>query len=94
MLARVGASPEEAFHWRTHQGAELDLLVVRGRARYGFEFKATVAPAASRSMHVALEDLRLERLDVVHLGEQTYPLAPRLRALSLRRLAEDLEPLP
>jgi len=62
--------------------------------RHGFEFKATVAPAVTRSMHVALEDLRLDRLDVVHLGEDTYPLAPRVRALSLRRLIEDLEPLP
>lgn len=94
VLARLGATPEESFHWRTQQGAELDLLVVRGRKRHGFEFKATVAPAVTRSMHIALEDLKLDRLDVVHLGMDTYPLAPRLRALSLRRLVEDRQPLP
>ena len=93
VLERLGARPEEAFHWRTQQGAELDLLVVRGRLRLGFEFKMSVAPAATRSTHIALEDLRLDRLDIVHLGDETYALAPRLRALSVRRLADDLERL-
>jgi hypothetical protein len=30
--------------WATHGGAELDLLVVRGRRRCGFEFERTSAP--------------------------------------------------
>ena len=93
VLARLGARPDEAFHWRTQQGAELDLLVVRGRTRLGFEFKMSVVPAATRSMHVALDDLDLTRLDVIHLGDETYPLSPRLRAVSLRRLGQDLDVL-
>ena len=35
---------------KPHQGAELDLLVVRGRRRYGFEFKRTVAPRVTKSV--------------------------------------------
>jgi hypothetical protein len=48
--------------------------VVRGRMRWGFEFKRTSAPAVTRSMRVALEDLRLERLDVVHGGPHSFLL--------------------
>jgi hypothetical protein len=44
-------------------------------------------------MHVALGDLRLERLDVVHGGPHTFPLAPRIRAVAFRRLLDDLAPL-
>jgi len=94
VMTRLGAQPEECFFWATHAGAELDLLVVRGNRRWGFEFKRTVAPRLTRSMHAALADLRLERLDVVHAGDQTFPLADTVRALALGRLLDDLDPLP
>jgi predicted AAA+ superfamily ATPase len=93
VITRLGVQPEECFFWATHAGTELDLLVVRGTRRWGFEFKRTVAPRLTRSMHSALTDLRLERLDVVHAGEHTFPLAATVRALALRRLLEDLTPL-
>jgi predicted AAA+ superfamily ATPase len=90
---RLAASPDECFFWATHAGAEIDLVVMRGKRRLGFEFKRTVAPSTTRSMHVALADLDLERIDVVHAGDRTFPLAERIRALSLSRVLEDLEAL-
>jgi hypothetical protein len=44
-------------------------------------------------MHSALESLRLERIEVIHAGEHTLPLADRIRAVAFRRLFEDVEPL-
>ncbi|MBI4950414.1 MAG: ATP-binding protein [Myxococcales bacterium] len=93
VVARLGARPEECFVWATHAGAELDLLVVRGRTRLGFEVKHTEAPRTTRSMHVALADLGLERLDVIHAGEHTFPLGERMRAVALGRVLTDVEPL-
>ncbi len=93
VLRQLGARPEEAFFWATHAGAELDLLVVRGRRRSGFEFKRSTAPKATRSMHVALSDLRLDGIDVVHAGDETYPLGHRIRAVALSRVLEDVAPL-
>jgi hypothetical protein len=90
---RLGARREECFFWATHGGAELDLLVVRGRQRLGFEFKRTSAPRVTKSMRVALKDLNLSRLDVVHAGEETYELARGIRAVALSRLLDDLKPL-
>ncbi len=91
--ARLGARPQECHFWATHAGAELELLVVRGRRRLGFEVKRTDAPRVTPSMRVALADLGLERLDVLHAGDRTFPLADRIRAVSLARLREDVEPL-
>ena len=91
IVARLGTHPEETYFWATHGGAELDLLVVRGRRRLGFELKRTVAPRTTRSMHIALEDLKLERIDVVHAGEGTFPLAERIRAVALSEVWEQLE---
>lgn len=83
----------ECFFYATHGGAELDLLVARGGRRIGFEFKRTVAPGLTKSMRVALADLRLERLDVIHAGERTYPLAARVRAVAFARVLQDVAPL-
>lgn len=44
-------------------------------------------------MRIALADLRLRRLDVIHVGERTYPLAPRVRAVALARALRDIAPL-
>jgi predicted AAA+ superfamily ATPase len=93
LVRRLGARPEECFFWKTHSGAELDLLVMRGRKRLGFEFKRTAAPRATKSMHVAMQDLGLSSLDVIHAGEETYPLAPRVRAVALSRLLDDVRRL-
>lgn len=92
-VLRVGARPEECFFWATHAGAELDLLVVRGQRRLGFEIKRTTAPSVTRSMHAARESLRLDRLDLIHAGEHTFPLAPNIRAVAAARLLEDIEAL-
>ncbi|MCZ6873535.1 MAG: DUF4143 domain-containing protein, partial [bacterium] len=93
VITRLGAHPEECFFWATHAGAELDLLVVRGMQRWGFEFKRTVSPRMTRSMGVAFETLGLDRLDVIHAGEHTFPMAEQVRAVALRRILGDLEPL-
>jgi uncharacterized protein len=90
IVARLGVTLEDCYFWRTHAGAELDLLVIQGGQRLGFEIKRTTAPKTTRSMHTALEDLKLDRLDVIHAGERTFPLRERVRAVALPRLWEDL----
>lgn len=72
-----------AYYWATHAGAELDLmLTIRGK-RFGFEVKLSDAPAATKSMHTALKDLRLDHLWVIYPGTESYPLADRLTVLPI-----------
>ncbi|MCC6739027.1 MAG: ATP-binding protein [Planctomycetia bacterium] len=83
----------EAYFWGSHQGAELDLLVmVRGK-RYGFETKLTDAPSLTKSMHIAREDLRLERMFVVYPGARSFALDKDTEALSILDLASRLAAL-
>ena len=93
VISRLGARPEECFFWATYSGAELDLLIVRGRRRIGVEFKRTTAPAVTRSMHVAAESLHLDRLYVVHAGTRSFELARGITAIAFTRLFDDLKPL-
>ncbi len=90
---RLGAGPRQAYFWATHSGAELDLFVVRGRRRLGFEFKRTDAPRLTRSMLTALDTLRLDRLDVVHAGRDGYRMHEKVRAVPVAGLLEALRPL-
>jgi hypothetical protein len=83
----------QAHFWATHSGNELDLLVfVKGR-RIGIEVKYADAVSLSKSMHVALADLKLDRLLVVHPGRQSYPVAPKVEAVSIGDLRAKLAAL-
>lgn len=92
LIRRLGVEADECFFWATHAGAELDLLVVRGNNRLGFEIKRTAAPAMTRSAYIAIEDLKLQRLDVIHAGDHSFPLAKRARAVAIAQLLDEIQP--
>ena len=77
-----------SYFWATHGGAELDLLVMRGGKRYGFECKLADAPGTTRSMWVALSDLELAHLWVVYPGDEAYPLDDRISVLPIADVPE------
>jgi predicted AAA+ superfamily ATPase len=85
------ANTRDTYFWATHSGAELDLLILKSGRRYGFELKYSDAPSLTRSMHIALEDLKLQRLWVVYPGEHKYALHERVSAIPLSAVADALE---
>ncbi len=93
VIRRLGARPDECFFWATHQGAELDLLVVRGKRRLGFEFKLAEAPGLTASMHIAQHDLKLDHLTVVHGGRENWSLSAKASAVSAAGLIDKIDPL-
>lgn len=93
IIRQLRTRPDECYFWATHGGAELDLLVVSGQQRLGFEVKRTSSPRLTPSMRNALIDLKLRRLNVIHAGEQTFPLGKKVRAVALSRLLEDIKPI-
>jgi predicted AAA+ superfamily ATPase len=79
--------PDEAYFWATHQGSELDLLLMVGGRRVGVEVKRSDAPGLTPSMRIAMKDLRLTRLVVVYPGSRPYPLADRVSVVPLTDVA-------
>jgi predicted AAA+ superfamily ATPase len=82
----IAQGDREAYFYGTLRGAELDLLLMRRGLRWGFEFKCTDAPRTTKSMHIALEDLKLEHLWVVYPGTLRYSMAEKITALPLREI--------
>lgn len=81
--------PDAAYFWATHSGAELDLLLFKHGRRYGIEIKREDAPRLTPSMHIALNDLKLDHLSVIYPGSRSYDLAPRVTVVPGTVLAGD-----
>jgi hypothetical protein len=81
-----------AYFWGTQSGAELDLLLTLGGARYGVEVKYGDAPGITKSMRIALEDLELRHLYVVYPGSKTYALDKKITVIPLESIHERLVP--
>ena len=84
----IAHGAHEAYFYRTQRGAELDLLLLRGGKRFGFEFKCSETPKTTKSMHIVMTDLRLEHLWVVYPGELEYPLAEGITATPLAKVSD------
>lgn len=80
----------EAYFWATHAGAELDLLVFHEGRRLGFEFKYAEQPALTKSMRIALQDLRLDHLHIVYPGPHAFPLDAQISVSPLPALLTKL----
>ena len=77
------AQPDQAYFWASHQGAELDLLMFKGRQRVGVEFKRADMPRVTTSMRIAMKDLKLDALYVVYPGLHRFKLADGIEAVPL-----------
>lgn len=77
------ARSEDCYFWATHQQAELDLMIIEGLKRKGFEIKYTDVPKATKSMYIALNDLKLDELTVIYPGHKTFWLDERIKAAGL-----------
>lgn len=93
VIRRLRARPSECYFWAVHSGGELDLLVVSNGRRYGFEIKRTTAPKIAASMRFALDALELDRVDIIHAGQRTFPLDAKVRAVAANNLLSALSPL-
>ena len=78
-----GVDPQNCYFWATHQQAELDLLMFHKGQRLGFEFKFADAPKLTKSMQIALTDLKLDLLTVIYPGEKEYWLTEKIKVTGL-----------
>lgn len=80
-------SPANCYHWRSHGGAEVDLILERDGALYPIEFKCKShpVPADASSIKAFRDTYQKARIMpglVIHSGEETYPLDRNTMALS------------
>jgi predicted AAA+ superfamily ATPase len=79
-------APQDAYFYNVHAGSELDLFFLHKGKRIGVEIKREDAPRMTRSMHVAMADLQLDRLFVIYPGTLRYPLADHVECVPFSEL--------
>lgn len=78
--------PDQAWFYAVHSGAELDLFFIHASRRIGVEFKRADAPRLTKSMRVAKQDLRLDKLWVVYPGVHRYSLDDGVECVPLTQV--------
>ncbi len=90
-IASVLKSDDELYHYRTQDGAEIDLLVRRNdRWLLAAEIKLTNSPSLTKGTDQAMRDLGLAHLHVITPSADTYPIAENILATSLVKMMEGL----
>lgn len=87
VIRTFDATEGEYYFWSTQSEAELDLLILKNGKKFGFEFKYTDAPKVTKSMHIALEDLKLDHLGLFYPGKEIFPLNEKMYAYGLETIA-------
>lgn len=74
---------DDCYFWATYQDAELDLLIIKDGKKLGFEIKYASTPKFTKSMRIAMQDLKLDSLTVIYPGNITFPLTDKVTAVGL-----------
>ena len=74
----------DCYFWRTQAGAELDLLIVQGDQRFGFEIKYTDVPKITKSMRIANKELKLDQFYVIYPGNKKFDMGDNIFAYGLQ----------
>ncbi|SEF58385.1 ATP-binding protein [Algoriphagus boritolerans] len=91
-VSSVLLSDDEMYYYRTHDGAEIDLLIRRNNSWLAAaEIKFSSAPVLTKGTYIAMQDLDIELLHVIVPKNENYPLAKNVRVIGLRGFLEFLD---
>jgi predicted AAA+ superfamily ATPase len=79
-ISHIGS---QFWFYRTQAGAEIDLIIDRGRERIGYEFKCSLSVSRSDStgLRIGLEDGIITQANVVYAGERPYQIDDKIAVL-------------
>jgi len=91
-LLAVAPERARASFYATAAGAEIDLVLELGgnQGRWAIEVKRSLVAKPTKGFYHSLEDLNPAKAFVVTAGEDRYPLAEGVEAISLRELAQEI----
>ena len=85
MLQKAGSL---FYFYRTHDGAEIDLIIDRGSERIGFEFKCSVSIGKKdwANLQAGIDEGIIHKGFVVYMGERNFPVAEQIGVLNGEKL--------
>ncbi|MBM3580284.1 MAG: ATP-binding protein [Alphaproteobacteria bacterium] len=86
VIKKLNANPQECYFWSSQTGAEIDLLIMRGKKKFAFEVKYVSKPQITKSMLSSLESLRLKKLIVIVPGKASHKLSKQIEVCGIENL--------
>lgn len=91
-ISNVLGDEYEYYFYRTHQGAECDLLLIRsGKVKYAIEIKNTLSPKITKGFKISMEDTKAEQGIVLSRIQDNYPLETNIKAMGLWEFLQTVE---
>jgi len=81
----------EPSFYRTSAGAEIDLILRRGRRTLAFELKSSTVPRVSKGFWNALEDISPDEAYVVAPVKESYPMKGEVMVSPLQEITAKLQ---
>ncbi len=83
-MEQIRRSGSQFFFYRTHAGAEIDLIIDRGRERIGFEFKCATSVTRRDwgTLQQCLSDGMIDQGYLLYLGERNFQTADRIEVMN------------
>ncbi len=88
IIRQYRADPGDCYFWSVYGRAELDLMLIAGGRRIGFEIKHTDSPHITPSLRTACKDLKLDNAHIVYPGDDVFPLSATISALGMNRILD------
>jgi len=80
----------EYYFYRTHQGAECDLLLVKnGSVKMAIEIKNTLSPKLTKGLQISMEDTGAEKGVVICRIDEGFPLSDKVSAVGLEEFLKE-----
>jgi hypothetical protein len=88
-VAAILPTGYEMYFYRTHSGAEADLVLAKGGVpEVLLEIKFSTSPLLSRGYHISRQDLQTRRHFVVGPVKNPYPLQEEIEVIGLTQLGQ------
>ena len=71
------------YFYRTHAGAEIDLLLETPDELIAVEIKRSLSPSVSRGFYEAVKDLNIESKFIIYPGEERYTIKNNIDVISI-----------
>lgn len=72
----INAMPRwQSYFYKTSNGAEIDLLMIKGSKKIAIEIKASKSPKVSRGFWESLEDIKPDNAFIIAPVDMTYPVS-------------------
>lgn len=91
ICSSINANEVKAYFYRTHAGAEIDLLLESSHGLIAVEIKRSLAPKVSRGFHETIKMLDIKHNYIIYPGTENYNIEKNIAVNSLDSFIDFLQ---